>query len=134
MIRRAEKKADCAVARGARSRQEFVVADAASMPFPDASFDVVVSSYAVHHWPDRQAGIAEVMRVLRPGGRAIVWDIAPPHAAPATDEGREAHGHGAGGPHGSQTGPSPSLLGTLRMLLLFRRLPAERYDFAKPAA
>ena len=78
MIGRARRKA----ARAGRSPDagpRFVVADVAAMPFPDASFDVVVSSYAVHHWPDRQAGIAEVMRVLKPGGRAIVWDVAPPH-------------------------------------------------------
>ena len=83
MIDRAERKAARTVARGARTRPSFVVADVATMPFPDASFDVVVSSYAVHHWPDRHAGLAEMMRVLRPGGRAIVWDIAPPHATAA---------------------------------------------------
>jgi ubiquinone/menaquinone biosynthesis C-methylase UbiE len=134
MIERAERKADGAVARGARSRPAFVVADVASMPFPDASFDLVVSSFAVHHWPDRQAGLAEVMRVLRPGGRAIVWDIAPPHPTSDADAGGEAHGHGAVGPHGAPGAPAPSWLGTIRTLLLFRRLPAERYDFAKPAA
>ena len=78
MIGRARRK----TARAGRSPDagpRFVVADVAAMPFPDATFDVVVSSYAVHHWPDRHAGLAEVMRVLKPGGRAIVWDVAPPH-------------------------------------------------------
>jgi ubiquinone/menaquinone biosynthesis C-methylase UbiE len=140
MIARAERKADDAVRRGARSRPTFVVADAASMPFADASFDVVVSSFAVHHWPDREAGLAEMMRVLRPGGRAIIWDIAPPHAAAEGDTAAGApHGHaspsGHGSPHGgrSSEAPAPSVLRTLRMLMLFRRMPFERYDFAKPA-
>ena len=142
MIERANRKADRAVARGAGTRPSFVVADAASMPFADASFDVVVSSFAIHHWPDRGAGMAEMLRVLRPGGRAIVWDIASPHAAPGADDPHApaAHrGHAPGhGSHGEVDGdapaPQPSLLSTFRMLILFRRLPAERYDFVKPEA
>jgi ubiquinone/menaquinone biosynthesis C-methylase UbiE len=136
MIDRARRKADHAGrARGAGPR--FVVADVAAMPFPDASFDVVVSSYAVHHWPDRHAGLAEVMRVLKPGGRAIVWDVAPPHPTAGGAGSAQVHGHDpnqTAARHGSGEAPVPSLLATLRMLLLFRRLPAERYDFTKPAA
>ena len=100
MIGRARRKA----ARAHRSPDagpRFVVADVAAMPFPDASFDVVVSSYAVHHWPDRQAGIAEVMRVLKPGGRAIVWDVAPPHPTGEGATSGAAHGHG----HPTRTAP-----------------------------
>jgi ubiquinone/menaquinone biosynthesis C-methylase UbiE len=160
MIELAERKADRAAARGAATRPTFVIADAATMPFADASFDVVVSSFAVHHWPDREAGLGEIMRVLRPGGRAIIWDIAPPHAAPvegdadAADDGRapsqgEGHGiHGegsgghvaghavhGGGHVGDVTGsraPRPSFIRTLRMLILFRRISAQRFDFVKP--
>jgi ubiquinone/menaquinone biosynthesis C-methylase UbiE len=131
MIERARAKAERSRG-GASAVPQFVVADVASMPFPDASFDIVISSYAVHHWPDRSAGLAEIMRVLKPGGRAIVWDVAPPHpTGPSV-----GHGHGAHGDTGATAAanvPAPSLLGTLRMLLLFRRLPAQRYDFAKPA-
>lgn len=53
----------------------FVVGDVAALPFPDASFDLVTSSFSVHHWPDAAAGFAEIRRVLRPGGRAIVYDL-----------------------------------------------------------
>jgi ubiquinone/menaquinone biosynthesis C-methylase UbiE len=136
MIDRARRKAARA-GRASNAGPRFVVADVAAMPFPDASFDVVVSSYAVHHWPDRQAGLAEVMRVLKPGGRAIVWDVAAPHPAAEGAGAASAHGHDspAAAVHdGSGEAPSPSLLTTLRMLLLFRRLPAQRYDFTKPAA
>ena len=71
------------------------------------------------------------------GGRAIVWDVAPPHPTGegATSAAAHGHGHQPTTPgHGSGEAPAPSLLATLRMLLLFRRLPAERYDFTKPAA
>jgi ubiquinone/menaquinone biosynthesis C-methylase UbiE len=141
MIERARRKADLVLTRGATGAPSFVVADASSLPFPDASFDVVVSSFSVHHWTDRRAGLAEAMRVLRPGGRAIVWDIAPPH--PAEDEPTPSahgttHGHNvhnapaAAGGHASP--PEPSLLATLRMVVGFRRLPSQRYDFTKPGA
>lgn len=53
----------------------FLVGDVASLPLPDGSFDVVVSTLSMHHWDDRAAGLAEVGRVLRPGGRALIWDL-----------------------------------------------------------
>lgn len=127
MIRRAERKAAKQLPIPA-TRPRFVVADVSAMPFPDASFDVVVSSYAVHHWPDRHAGLTEMMRVLKPGGRAIIWDIAPP----MSDDSDGPHGHGA--TPSLEHVPMPSLLHTLRMLILSRRLPSKRYDFEKPAA
>jgi ubiquinone/menaquinone biosynthesis C-methylase UbiE len=48
------------------------LADAEHLPFPDASFERVISIGVLHHTPDTQAGIDEVCRVLRPGGTAIV--------------------------------------------------------------
>jgi SAM-dependent methyltransferase len=53
----------------------FVVGDVASLPLPDASVDLVVSTLSMHHWNDPAAGLAEIHRVLRPGGRALVWDF-----------------------------------------------------------
>jgi SAM-dependent methyltransferase len=53
----------------------FERADVERLPFPDASFDLVVSRYSAHHWPHPAAGIAELARVLRPGGRALLADI-----------------------------------------------------------
>ncbi|MGO9206884.1 MAG: class I SAM-dependent methyltransferase [Candidatus Limnocylindrales bacterium] len=51
-------------------------ADVAALPFPSESFDVVVSTFSMHHWADASAGLAEIHRVLRPGGRALVWDFS----------------------------------------------------------
>jgi ubiquinone/menaquinone biosynthesis C-methylase UbiE len=61
---------------GLDGRLAFVVGDVAALPFPDASFDLVTSSFSVHHWPDAATGFAEIRRVLRPGGRAIVYDLS----------------------------------------------------------
>jgi SAM-dependent methyltransferase len=40
------------------SRAELLAADVAALPFPDASFDVVVSTLSMHHWADHRAGLA----------------------------------------------------------------------------
>ena len=53
----------------------FVIGDVAALAFPDRSFDVVVSTLSMHHWDDPAAGLAEIARVLRPDGRALVWDF-----------------------------------------------------------
>lgn len=52
----------------------FAAADAGHLPFRDASFDTVVTASSFHHWPDSRAGLAEVRRVLRPGGRLALVD------------------------------------------------------------
>lgn len=51
---------------------EWKEADAHDLPFPDASFDVVLSQQVVQFLPDRQRALTEMRRVLRPGGRALV--------------------------------------------------------------
>jgi ubiquinone/menaquinone biosynthesis C-methylase UbiE len=47
----------------------FQVADAEQLPFPDESFDVVLSSFGVMFAPNQELAAAELMRVVRPGGR-----------------------------------------------------------------
>ena len=51
-------------------------ADALSLPFGDASFDVVACQFGAMFFPDRAKGYAEARRVIRPGGRYVfnVWD------------------------------------------------------------
>jgi SAM-dependent methyltransferase len=51
---------------------EFRVADAERLEFADGSFDLVYSHGVLHHTPDAEAAVAEVHRVLAPGGRAVV--------------------------------------------------------------
>ncbi len=62
---------------GAQRQPMFLVGDVASLAFPDGSFDLVVSTLSMHHWVDPSAGLAEIGRVLRLGGRALVWDLRP---------------------------------------------------------
>jgi SAM-dependent methyltransferase len=76
MIDRARANAHRGGAGGQR-RPRFLVGNVASLAFPESSFDLVVSTFSMHHWADPTAGLAEVGRVLRPGGRALIWDFRP---------------------------------------------------------
>jgi ubiquinone/menaquinone biosynthesis C-methylase UbiE len=51
---------------------EVVEGDAEAMPFPDSTFDRVSSNGVLHHTPDMPAALAEIRRVLKPGGRATI--------------------------------------------------------------
>lgn len=46
--------------------------DGESLPFATDTFDIVYSNGVLHHTPDTEASIAEVLRVLKPGGRAVI--------------------------------------------------------------
>jgi SAM-dependent methyltransferase len=52
-----------------RPQPEFRAADAQSLPFPDASFDVAIANHMLYHVPDRVRALRELARVLRAGGR-----------------------------------------------------------------
>lgn len=56
----------------------FVQGDAMALPFPDASFDVVVNVEASHCYPDFRRFLDEVARVLKPGGRFAYADLRYP--------------------------------------------------------
>jgi ubiquinone/menaquinone biosynthesis C-methylase UbiE len=67
-----------ATREGVRDRVEVVTADMRALPLATASVDVVVSSLAIHNLPDRQGrvvAIAEILRVLRPGGTVVIQDM-----------------------------------------------------------
>jgi SAM-dependent methyltransferase len=53
----------------------FVHGDAAALPFTDASFDVVISRFALHHFVDPEAAVAEMARCVRPGGQLVLCDM-----------------------------------------------------------
>lgn len=63
-------------ARAAAPGAEVVVGDAASLPFEDGSFDVVLCAFVVFFMPDPTAALEEWRRVLAPGGRLVIstWD------------------------------------------------------------
>jgi ubiquinone/menaquinone biosynthesis C-methylase UbiE len=58
----------------AGDRARFVRADSEHLPFADASFDVVTCSNSFHHYPDQQACVRQMRRILRPGGRLMIID------------------------------------------------------------
>ncbi|MGH3465529.1 MAG: demethylmenaquinone methyltransferase [Kribbellaceae bacterium] len=57
---------------------DFVAGDALRLPFADASFDCVTISWALRNLHDPGAGLAEMLRVTRPGGRLVVLDCSHP--------------------------------------------------------
>jgi SAM-dependent methyltransferase len=61
-----------AVARRLRPQIHWHQGDATALPFADASYDVVLSQFALMYFPDRTAALKEMMRVLRPGGRLAI--------------------------------------------------------------
>jgi ubiquinone/menaquinone biosynthesis C-methylase UbiE len=63
------------VARGRlAARADLVSATASGLPFEDHSFTTVVSSSALHYFPDPRAGLVEMFRVLEPGGELVLTD------------------------------------------------------------
>lgn len=78
--------------RGVDTREARIEA----LPFPDGEFDVVVCNWVLYHLPDVEAGVAELARVLRPGGRFVgiynrdrhmeeLWSRVRPEAAGGDD-------------------------------------------------
>jgi ubiquinone/menaquinone biosynthesis C-methylase UbiE len=59
--------------------------DVENLPFPNAAFDVVVSRYSAHHWPQPLQALHEFHRVLKPDGRVILDDIVSWDDAPVFD-------------------------------------------------
>jgi ubiquinone/menaquinone biosynthesis C-methylase UbiE len=65
--------------RLATSAQTYTVGAAQALPLPDANFDVVTSTLALHHVPARRRpdALAEMYRVTKPGGRLLIADFDP---------------------------------------------------------
>jgi demethylmenaquinone methyltransferase / 2-methoxy-6-polyprenyl-1,4-benzoquinol methylase len=57
---------------------EWVTGDALALPFPDGSFDVATVGFGVRNRDDLERGLAELRRVLKPGGRLAILEITRP--------------------------------------------------------
>jgi len=75
MLQRARTRLDNQPPKRQRSvtaEPEFVTADLSQLPFADGSFDCITCGYVLEHLPDPEPGLAEMARVLEPGGRLFL--------------------------------------------------------------
>ena len=52
------------------------------LSFPDGTFDAVTSAYGVRNFENLDAGLREMLRVLRPGGHLLIVELTPPPSFP----------------------------------------------------
>jgi demethylmenaquinone methyltransferase / 2-methoxy-6-polyprenyl-1,4-benzoquinol methylase len=71
---------DKAADRGAPARFEW--ADALQLPYDDDRFDAVTVGFGVRNFADRDRGLREMWRVLKPGGRVVILEFTEPHRPP----------------------------------------------------
>lgn len=74
MVREARVKLSCS-----NRRFSFTVADAVDIPFSDRAFDAVVANHMLYHVSDLATALAEIHRVLRPGGRVFASTVGRTH-------------------------------------------------------
>jgi demethylmenaquinone methyltransferase / 2-methoxy-6-polyprenyl-1,4-benzoquinol methylase len=76
MLQRARAKSGSAIAA-----PSWIEADALSLPFPSERFDLVTSAFGFRNLADYDAGLREIVRILRPGGECGILDFGEPSGA-----------------------------------------------------
>lgn len=71
------------IAKRTRPAAAVIQAEAEALPFPDKAFDAAMAIHTVHHWSDKQAGLAEMRRVTR--GRIVLLTFDPAQRPWLTD-------------------------------------------------
>ena len=69
--------------RRKRVRARLVLGDAARLPFPEGAFDAVFHHGGIAEFPNKRSAIAEMARVVRPGGKVVICDPGLPPDRPA---------------------------------------------------
>ena len=67
-----------AIAKRKVESGEWKVADAEHLPFADRSFDAVTCAFGVRNFVHLEQGLSEMLRVLKPGGRMVILELATP--------------------------------------------------------
>jgi demethylmenaquinone methyltransferase/2-methoxy-6-polyprenyl-1,4-benzoquinol methylase len=75
MLSVGQKKLDKA---GLNGRVRLYEGDVLHLPFGDRTFDAVTIAFGLRNLPDYSRGVAEMSRVLKPGGRLLILDFSPP--------------------------------------------------------
>jgi demethylmenaquinone methyltransferase/2-methoxy-6-polyprenyl-1,4-benzoquinol methylase len=82
MLQRARRKSlDKSSANGKSAAPHWIEADALRLPFPDQHFGLVTSAFGFRNLADYDAGLREIVRVLRPGGECGILDFSEPKGA-----------------------------------------------------
>lgn len=68
--------------KGLEERFKFMLGDSEALPFADGTFDAVTVAFGVRNFENLEQGLAEICRVLKPGGRAVVLEFSKPRAFP----------------------------------------------------
>jgi ubiquinone/menaquinone biosynthesis C-methylase UbiE len=101
------------------------VSDASALPFTDLSFDTVLACHMLYHVPDPEAAVAEMLRVLRPGGVLCVTTNLEGNMGPLYALGAAIFG-------GSGSDPAADIFGLQRaekvMTPLFENVVVERFE------
>jgi demethylmenaquinone methyltransferase / 2-methoxy-6-polyprenyl-1,4-benzoquinol methylase len=83
MLRAGKSRLDVSQGASEPGRLSFVAGDALRLPFRDGAFDAVTISFGLRNVADPVAGLAEMRRVTRPGGRLVVCEFSAITIAPA---------------------------------------------------
>ena len=67
-----------AIAKQKAPQAEYSLADVERLPFGEASFDAVTCAFGVRNFVHLEQGIKEMLRVLKPGGRLVILELATP--------------------------------------------------------
>ena len=65
-------------------RPSFLIGDALSLPFPDGTFACATAGFSLRNMPDLPSAIAEMVRIVRPGGRVTTLELTPMPSGPRT--------------------------------------------------
>ncbi|UOQ51364.1 bifunctional demethylmenaquinone methyltransferase/2-methoxy-6-polyprenyl-1,4-benzoquinol methylase UbiE [Hymenobacter cellulosivorans] len=68
--------------KGLANRIQLELGDSENLPFPDNHFDAVTASFGVRNFENLQKGLAEMQRVLRPGGKVVILEFSKPTVFP----------------------------------------------------